>query len=300
MRFRAEISNVHQFTRVITSLAPLSKIATIKLTADALHVICQGERGGVQVWSQIACNSIFRMDTAFRLESNSANEIYLEVATDSLARALKSAAGATQTLIRLLKRGGAGPGGSGKGSHAVLSLTIESVSRMGKKLEITQDVFVKVKKTEDIISLREPLCPTPDAALLLPPLQIIRTVAERMKTISPVITLSANNAGTFRLRAEADEARVETDWMNLKQPNIGEDEEMTNPVQDPNEMFSVTVETKHLLKFLNAYTVAQQTIFCLCPAHCAIFYVYVGTAKDNMSGGILTFFVPAFNADGDD
>ena len=32
------------------------------------------------------------MDTAFRLESNSANEIYLEVATDSLARALKSAA----------------------------------------------------------------------------------------------------------------------------------------------------------------------------------------------------------------
>lgn len=36
-------------------------------------------------------NSIFKIET-FRLESNSSNEIYLEVATDALARALKSAA----------------------------------------------------------------------------------------------------------------------------------------------------------------------------------------------------------------
>lgn len=298
MRFRADIANTPQLTRVITSLAPLAKIATLKITADTLHVICQGERGGVQVWSQISCNSIFKMES-FRLESNSANEIYLEVAPESLARALRSAVGSTKASLRLLKKGGEGPNGTGKGAHPVLTVLIESASRMGKKLDITQDVFVKVKKAEDVQNLKEPLCPTPDAACLLPPLQIIRTVAERMKTVSPILTLSANNAGTFRMRAAADEAQVETDWMHLRQPNIGEDEEMTNPVRDRNGMFSVTLETKHLLKFLNAYTVAQQTIFCLCPNHCAIFYVYVGTSKDNLSGGILTFFVPAFNADGE-
>jgi hypothetical protein len=34
--------------------------------------------------------------------------------------------------------------------------------------------------------------------LLLPPLSIIRTVAERLKTVSPYITISANNRGELR------------------------------------------------------------------------------------------------------
>ena len=37
---------------------------------------------------------------------------------------------------------------------------------MGKRLEITQDVFVKVKKLEDVELLKEPLCPAPDVRLL--------------------------------------------------------------------------------------------------------------------------------------
>ncbi|GAA5905934.1 uncharacterized protein JCM6883_002497 [Sporobolomyces salmoneus] len=300
MRFKADISNTSQLTRLITSLAPLSKVSTLKLKADVVHLICQGERGGVQVWSQIAVNSIFKVET-LRLESNSSNEIYLEVATDALARALKSAAGSTKSTIKLAKKGGEGPNGTGRGSHPVLSIDIESASRMGKKLEITQDVFVTVKKAQDVALLKEPLCPVPDAALLLPPLQILRTVAERMKTISSIITLSANNAGTFKMRAVSDEASVDTEWTNLKRPNLGDDnDEMTNPNEDPNKMFSVSLETKNLLKFLNSYQIAQTTIFCLCPNHCGIFYVYVGDSKDNLQGGVLTFFVPAFNADGDD
>ncbi|GAA5933726.1 uncharacterized protein JCM15063_001395 [Sporobolomyces koalae] len=299
MRFRAEIANTAQLTRLITSLAPLAKVATLKLKADVVHLICQGERGGVQVWSQIAVSSIFKLE-GFRLESNNNNEIYLEVTTDALARALRSAAGSTKALIKLSKKGGHGPGGTGPGAHPVLSIDIESASRMGKRLTITQDVYVKVKKMQDVQQLKEPLCPVPDAALLLPPLQLLRTVAERMKSVSSVITLSANNAGTFRMRVEADEAKVETEWPNLKRPNLGDaGDEMTNPVEDPNEFFSVTVETKNLLKFLASYSIAQTTIFCLCPNHCAIFYVYVGNSKDNLQGGVLTFFVPAFNVDGD-
>lgn len=36
---------------------------------------------------------------------------------------------------------------------------------MGKRLEITQDVFVKVKKAQDVEQLKEPLCPVPDVSL---------------------------------------------------------------------------------------------------------------------------------------
>lgn len=39
----------------------------------------------------------------------------------------------------------------------------------------------------------------------------------------------------------------------------------------------------------------------ICEGHCAIFYVYIGDSKDpNTQGGVLTFFVPAVNLDGDD
>jgi hypothetical protein len=37
-----------------------------------------------------------------------------------------------------------------------------------------------------------------------------------------------------------------------------------------------------------------------CHGHCAIFYVYIGDSKDSLTGGVLTFFVPAVNLDGDD
>lgn len=52
MRFKAEISNPPQFSRLITSLAPLSKIATLKLKEDAVHFICMGDgtKSGIQVW----------------------------------------------------------------------------------------------------------------------------------------------------------------------------------------------------------------------------------------------------------
>ncbi|CEQ41596.1 SPOSA6832_03315 [Sporobolomyces salmonicolor] len=317
MRFRADISNPAQFTRLITSLTPLAKVGTIKLTPQTVHLICQGEgtKGGVQ-------NSIFKLDT-FRLESNNANEIYLEVSTDALARALKSAQvimplssrtsaeqarptflfvvlrrqGATVATIKLAKKGGQGPSGTGKGAHPVLSLVVESASRMGKRLEITQDVFVKVKKAAEIALLKEPLCPEPEVQLVLPPLQLVRTVAERMKTISPYITITANNLGEFRMRAEADEANVETEWRGLKRARMS-DEDIEPP--ELATFFSVRLDTKNLLKFLASYAIAQTCILCLCSDHCAIFYVRVGDSKDRIEGGVLTFFVPAVNPEGDD
>lgn len=71
-------------------------------------------------------------------------------------------------------------------------------SRLGKRLEVTQDVAVKVMKAAEMDQLKEPLCPTPQVALYLPSLHTLRTVVERLKTVSPYITLGANNAGELR------------------------------------------------------------------------------------------------------
>ena len=51
MRFRAELSDASNFLKLINSLSPLSKIATLRLTQDNLHLICQTPGENVQVWS---------------------------------------------------------------------------------------------------------------------------------------------------------------------------------------------------------------------------------------------------------
>jgi HUS1 checkpoint protein len=114
-------------------------------------------------------------------------------------------------------------------------------------------------------------------------------------------------------------------------------EPLSQPPPSPSTFHSVTVDAKNLLKFLASYSIASTTIACasvsqllrsalgklillspsphsprsfpsqrlrgtlgVCADHCAIFYVYIGDAKDNLQGGVLTFFVPAVSRDGDD
>ncbi|KAK4051962.1 Checkpoint protein hus1 [Microbotryomycetes sp. JL221] len=300
MRFRADVVNVGSFTRLITSLTPLSKIATIKLMHDNVNVICtsDGSASCVQVWSQIATSSIFDTEN-LRLESNNNNEIYLEVSTDALARALKSAAGATQVVIKLAKKPGLGPQGQPTAARPVLTLAISSASKAGRMLEITQDVAVRVKTLTEMQAMKEPLCPTPDVNILLPPLSSLRTVCDRLKTISSIITISSNWRGELRLRAESDDANVETEWRGLKHPQA-QDADGSQPPVDPDKFFSVSVDSRNLLKFLASYAIETMTISSICPNHCAIFYVYIGDARDNAQGGVLTFFVPAINSGDDD
>jgi HUS1 checkpoint protein len=65
MRFRAEISNPTQFTRLVSSLAPLGKVATLKLKSDSVHVICiaDGAGRGVQVWRCVLFSSSFSVES---------------------------------------------------------------------------------------------------------------------------------------------------------------------------------------------------------------------------------------------
>lgn len=52
MRFKADLRHPTQFARLIASLSPLGKVATLKLKPDAVHLICMsdGTKSGVQVW----------------------------------------------------------------------------------------------------------------------------------------------------------------------------------------------------------------------------------------------------------
>ncbi|TEB31539.1 cell cycle checkpoint [Coprinellus micaceus] len=305
MRFRANIENVPLFFRVIQTLEKLQKKLIIKFTEETMHLICNHEtnEGGIQVWSQMRVPSLF---TKYRIQSNAKNEITMNLYSDALLGALRSAAanpasalnGAGNTagapssietdevIVRLTK----------KNDQAMLSFEITGTTRLGRLVRVVHDVRIEVLKPADAARLAEPLCPTPNVHILLPPLHKLRTIVERLRPMSNILAIRANSNGHLQLGINTEGVKLETDWRNCTNPsnndgNEPEDEEDEEDLEERKKMYAVIVSIKSFLKFLGAHQVSTTTIACVCQHHCLILYVYIGDVAD--AGGVLTFYVPA-------
>ncbi|KAF7972224.1 hypothetical protein HWV62_18622 [Athelia sp. TMB] len=293
MRFRASIENVPSFFRIIQAIEKLQKKCIIKFGEEDMSIICNNDanEGGIQVWSQIKVASLF---SGYRIQSNADNEITMSVAGEALLAALRSASSSsstssydtTEVVMKLAK----------KNEHAALSFEISGMTAQGRQVKVAHDVRIDVMKPGDVARLKEPLCPEPDTHILLPPLQKLRTIVERMRPMSDVLAIRASNNGKLQLAISTDSVAVETQWTNCTNPDMSaggatqsQSEEEDKP--DPDDLFSVHVSTRSFLKFLNSHLISTTTIACICKDHCLILYVYVGDVAD--AGGVLTFYLPA-------
>lgn len=199
---------------LVSSVEGLSHRGILKLTREKIYLICTGEGAakGPQVWAQINVPSVF---SDFKIESNVQNQIFLEFVPTSLSKVLKSTSGATEITVRLAKRS--------IDSHPILAFNISSASRGGHAVEIVQEVAVRVLKLAELEEMaKEPMCPEPDVHIMLPlSSESVRGVVDRMKNIGNIISISANLQGVLKLRVESDLAKVETEWRDLKHPEIG-------------------------------------------------------------------------------
>ncbi|KAA1467264.1 cell cycle checkpoint [Dentipellis sp. KUC8613] len=292
MRFRATIENVHTFYLIIQTVEKLQKKCIIKFKENEMHIICNTDESGVQIWSQVRVQSLF---TEYRIQSNADNEISLALATDALSQALRSAAaqntGAEEVVMKLAK----------KRDAAVLNFEIFGASKMGRRVKVAHDVRIEVMKPADIARLKEPLCPEPDIHILLPPLPKLRTIVERLRPLADVIAVRANGSGKLQISAATESAKMDVVWEGCANPRMAHeglsqaapDDEPPDDAEkpDPKQMFSVLVHVRSFLKFLNAHVVSTTTIACICQNHCMILYVYIGDMAD--AGGVLTFYIPA-------
>ncbi|KAL5503999.1 HUS1 [Sanghuangporus vaninii] len=349
MRFRANIEHVQTFQRIIQAIEKLQKRCIVRFTETEMHIICNAEtEDGVQVWSRIKVVRLLRLldifetrndqdlvqDSLFsdyRIASNANNEINLSLSPEALSQALRSAASSSDIVMKLLKKDG----------HAVL--TFEIVLALGsgglggfgstggggggsRKASIAHDVLIDLLKPTDVRRLKEPLCPEPDIHFLLPPLQKLRTIVERMRSMADVLCVQANHRGGLRLSVESDQVRVQTQWSKCIIPNLASDptgsqqqqqrsQSLTQsqtinaqdsdlsrtddpdpdtdpePEKDANQWYSVHLSIRAFLKFLSSHVVSTTTIACICEDHCMILYVYIGEVQD--AGGVLTFWIPA-------
>ncbi|KAH9481907.1 Checkpoint protein hus1 [Psilocybe cubensis] len=309
MRFRASITNVQTFFRIVQAIEKLQKRCLIKFTEEHMCIICNNDanEGGIQVWSKIKVEALFEN---YRIQSNANNEITMALAGEALLGALKSASSSVPSTSAGSGAGG-GLGGAldaeeivmklaKKNDQALLSFEIKGMSRTGQQVRVVHDVKIEVMKPADVDKMQEPLCPKADLLILLPSLLKVRTIVERMKQMSDVMAFQANNNKRLVLSLRTDSVTIETEWKDCQNPAVAEpesedddddeDEGRRNP-PDPDKMFTVLISTRSFLKFLNSHVVSTTTIASVCQHHCVILYVYIGDVAD--AGGVLTFYIPA-------
>lgn len=285
MKFRAQVSNHNLLLRVIQTIDRLNKTAILRLTPQALHLIVLTDHldTGLQLWSDLQAAALF---SEYQIESNNADEIYLEFAIDHLQKALRSCGSSSMGVeMRLTKHH----------NLPVLALHITQLSAMGRPVSMVQRVPVRLLSKQQMDNVREPNVPESQVHVMLPSLGDIRSVTERIKKMGEGrMMVEANWQGQLRLSSGSDQVRLLTTFEGLENPRYGTD------MATPEGFFGAVVETKGLLKFLQSYHVAPRNVVCCVVEQCAlVFYVYVGSVVGVEEGrvgetavGTLTYFLP--------
>ncbi|KAG6816673.1 hypothetical protein H0H87_004033 [Tephrocybe sp. NHM501043] len=212
----------------------------------------------------------------------------MAINSEALLAALKSASSSgssayetEEVIVKLAK----------KNAQAVLTFEINGQTRVGHKVRVSHDVKIEVMRPADVAKMNEPMCPEPDLHILLPPLQKLRTVVDRMKLMSDILAVRANNNGCLQLSINTETVKVDTEWKHCTNPQTQSKREDSEEPRDPDQLFTVLVSIRSFLKFLSSHVVSTTTIACICQNHCMILYVYIGDVAD--AGGVLTFYIPA-------
>ncbi|XP_043233563.1 checkpoint protein HUS1-like isoform X2 [Amphibalanus amphitrite] len=245
MKFRGKICEqacIKQFTSIISTLAKLAKMCTLRITSSHLYfVVMEATLSSTPgLWCELQQGHFFN---EFNMEGVSPehNEIYLELKPDNLARTLsilKSSAAVRSLKIKLTKK-----------HSACLTFEIESPSQTSLSRLCTHDIPVTVLPRRLWAGLAEPRLPQFSVSLDLPALRLLRPVVERMRAIGPRLTVSASRSGRFVLRVESDQAVVATHFGQLRTHPAG-DEPTDDDDVDSEHMFDVQVEIKPFSMFL--------------------------------------------------
>ncbi|KAI9207229.1 checkpoint protein Hus1/Mec3 [Polychytrium aggregatum] len=285
MRMKTKITNPAQFARMAMTLEKIAKTWILRLTpSDVYFIVSQADvDSGIQVWGSISTSFIF---ADYRIESANENQIFLQLSGEHLVRSLKSAQNATEITMKLAK----------KNSLPVLSFQIANQSRTGNCVLLVQDIPVRVLTPPEAEELKEPLVPEPHVHIMMPPLSSIRTIAERMKSMSNYITISANMRGEFVLKIDTDSVEVETSYRNLINPEFDpsqvDSSQQPSANRDPTLFADARVDARDFVKFVQSYVVnPTNVVCCIIENRGLVFYVYVGGPNESQCGN-LTYYIP--------
>jgi HUS1 checkpoint protein len=184
-----------------------------------------------------------------KLESLFNNEIWLEVVTDVVSRAFRSAGNSTEANIRLTKRD----------RDPMLALEMMS-GRDGHRVPVLQEIPVVVLTKEKAIMYREPMVPDPDVHIIMPSIHHVKTIVDRMSKMgggTQTVGVSANWKGEMVLQFENDYVEMETRFVNLTNPNTDMDGE-----RNVGRFSGAHVDVKDFGRFLQSEVINPSSVVC--------------------------------------
>ncbi|KAM5203761.1 checkpoint protein HUS1 isoform 6-T11 [Hipposideros larvatus] len=159
---------------VSNMIARLAKTCTLRISPSRLNFILADRvaHGGVSMWCELEQENFF---SEFQMEGVSAesNAIYLELVSENLSRALKTAQNARALKIKLTNK-----------HFPCLTVSIELLSVSNSSRIVTHDIPIKVIPRKLWKDLQEPTVPDSDVSIYLPLLKTMKSVVEKMKNIS--------------------------------------------------------------------------------------------------------------------
>lgn len=262
MKFRAKIVDaacLNHFTRVSNMIAKLAKICTLRIGPEKLNfILCDRLAGGaVSMWCELEQENFF---SEFQMEGFSAenNVIYLELTSENLSRALKTAQNARTLKFKLTNK-----------HFPCLTVSVELLSMSGSSRIVTHDIPLNVIPRKLWKDLQQPLVPDAEVSIYLPVLKTLKSVVEKMKNISNHLTvfaililqvIEANLNGELNLKIETDLVCVTTHFKDLGNPSLASDDASRD--RDPAEMAEVHVDIRKLLQFLIGQQVNPTRALC--------------------------------------
>ncbi|XP_036057514.1 checkpoint protein HUS1 isoform X1 [Onychomys torridus] len=254
MKFRAKIVDLaclNHFTRVSNMIARLAKTCTLRISPEKLNFVLSDKlaSGGVSMWCELEQENIF---SEFQMEGVSAenNEIYLELTSENLSRALKTAQNARALKIKLTNK-----------HFPCLTVSVElQLSSSSSSRIVTHDIPIKVVPRRLWKDLQEPSVPDSDVSIYLPALKTMKSVVEKMRNISNQLIIEANLNGELNLKIETELVCVTTHFKDLGNPVLPSESVSQN--RHPEDMAQVHIDIRKLLQFLAGQQVAPTKAVC--------------------------------------
>ncbi|PVU85242.1 hypothetical protein BB560_007101 [Smittium megazygosporum] len=155
--------------------------------------------------------------------------------------------------------------------------------------------------------VREPTLPPAQVSIMLPNLKNIRSVVEKMKSVSQYITLSATNSGGFKLHVSSEVVEIEVFYRDLHHDSLpprsdfGSDEDYQQHLK---KQFSCNISMKNFVNFLYSHYIVPQNVRCvLIDNHAVIFTVYISPTtisaqleNEGEACGALNYYIPAYSS----
>lgn len=249
-----DITCIKEFSNIVSTIAKLAKHCVLRISQERLFFIIH-EAGAVGsspgLWTELDQGHFFN---EFNMEgvSEENNEIYLDLQPDLFSKTLNSLK-TTQAAVRSLKVK------LSKKHTPCLTLEVELPSVSLHARTVVHDVPVQLIPRRQWHLYKEPEMPKFDASVYLPSLRQVKHVVERMKTLSPNISLSANKRGTLITSVSTDVVSVSTHFKNLNVPVWDEEDHSED---DPEKLHSATVDIKKLAFFLQGIQVIPTKVIC--------------------------------------